>query len=435
MRTLLRSWISTSVLLATFIPAYAQFYQITDIGIAGAITHVRGLNNLGQVAAYSAAGPGRTVLWRNGVQTVLNPNGAESYSPSGINDAGQIVGWGGAANTAFLWTPDVPNGASGSFRDLGVFGDDRFSSARAINAKDVIAGQNPFTTDGTGTQYAHPRVWRNEVWSALPLGDGDNEGVAYAINSTGTVAGWSDLYESGTASASCDSGEPTSYHYEGSSHYHAVTWDASGKITVLPPLPGDNSAMATGINDYGRVVGWSGILERQAPTPCQTLPLGYTIIRQAPCVWVNGVPYALGGSGGGGAASINASGSIVGSGDGIPSLWTPVGTDGTTYTRTDLSAHIASSAWPHMAPAYINNSGWIAGEGQHVVRSPGGASTIWRAFVLVPSGNAYGALAIAGGLLKPESIADIDVEKGPSAGRIDIADAVRWARRAAGLDP
>ena len=111
-------------------------------------------NARGQVVGQGGTANGlRVMLWTpntpNGsVGTMLNlgslDGGAFPAFAEDINSAGQIVGTSqvvSGANHPFLWTPDVPNGSTGSFRDLGLLpGIGDIGEATSINDLGQVVG-------------------------------------------------------------------------------------------------------------------------------------------------------------------------------------------------------------------------------------------------------------------------------------------------------
>lgn len=98
---------------------------------------------------------------------------------TGINDAGQVVGWSETALTvdhAFLWTQ------GSGMQDLGT-PNGNASYATAINTIGTVAG---YTQDIAGAE--QPWVWESGVFTLLPLPAGFS-GRATAIEFAGTVAG------------------------------------------------------------------------------------------------------------------------------------------------------------------------------------------------------------------------------------------------------
>jgi probable HAF family extracellular repeat protein len=165
-----------------------------------------GINELGQVTGVAwyyddlSAWHSSAFLWdaANGM-TVL---GADSWATD-LNDAGQVVG------DAFLWTPDSPNGLTGSFTDLGML-------------------------------------------PSLP-----------DINNVGQIVGHSMVAE--TVLLYDEWGEP---YYETYYYPHAFVWDAASGMVDLQSqlLPGSDATLqyVASINDGGviAVTGQSGSGER-----------------------------------------------------------------------------------------------------------------------------------------------------------------------------
>jgi probable HAF family extracellular repeat protein len=123
--------------------------------------------------------------------------GFNSSAPQAISSDGRIVGSsnsGGTFARAFLWTPDIPNGTSGSIIDLGSLPTpNEYSSAADINNAGDIVG----TTGGTGQIQPQNRAF---IWSLnsgmIDLNDRlDDSGAAWilqsaiAINDAGLIIG------------------------------------------------------------------------------------------------------------------------------------------------------------------------------------------------------------------------------------------------------
>jgi probable HAF family extracellular repeat protein len=89
---------------------------MTNLGVlpGGSDTNswASGINDAGQVVGYSyAAAGGNAFLWQNGIMTNLGelPGGGDDSFALGINNAGQVVGSSAATNgqSAFLWQNGV----------------------------------------------------------------------------------------------------------------------------------------------------------------------------------------------------------------------------------------------------------------------------------------------------------------------------------------
>ena len=144
--------------------------------------------------------------------------------------------------------------------------------ARAVNDSGLIAG------DRLGTPY-YALLWENQIPRSLNT-TRYSSCAAYAINTSGTVAGVASDYNS-------------------FSPYYAAYWDANG-IHILYTTSGYNS-LANGINDSNDIVGVIGTASGQDHA----------------VIWDNNDPHDLGTLGGAksGAEDINNDGLIVGSAD------------------------------------------------------------------------------------------------------------------------
>ena len=181
----------------------------------------------------------------------------------GISDRGWVVGdatlAGDQSVHATLWHQGV-------MTDLGTLGG--INSQEQWPVKDnrgLIVGDaetidtDPFNEDFCGfdanSGYVVPAtgltcvgfVWQDGVMRALPTLGGNNA-QAVAVNDRGQIAGFA---ENSTQDPKCVA--PQVLDIE------AVVWGPKpGEIHTLPPLAGDISAWAIGINDRGQITGVSG---------------------------------------------------------------------------------------------------------------------------------------------------------------------------------
>ena len=185
------------ILVGFAIPKQAdsQKYKVTDLGTLGGKFYTRAysMNNRGQVVGASKR-----------------------------NDSGK--------HQAFLWEDGV-------MKDLGTLGRS-VSSAVAINDAGQIVGSASVRARRHGVY--HVFIWENDVMTDIfdnvETASGVIHGSASDINESGHIAGsWKDP---ATGSA-----------------MRAFLWE-DGTMTDLGTLGGNNSH-ATGINDYGQVVGFS----------------------------------------------------------------------------------------------------------------------------------------------------------------------------------
>src|SRR5205823_5653845 len=103
----------------------------------------------------------------------LKPADSHAHSSAhGISAAGKVVGVAdvaiGTGDAAFLWTPTVPNGSTGSMIDLGQLEPDtNLTDATEINANDWVIGKSALNGSAS-----HPFLWTPstgilDLWTLL----------------------------------------------------------------------------------------------------------------------------------------------------------------------------------------------------------------------------------------------------------------------------
>ncbi len=263
-------------LLALAGPGIAASYRATLLEPAPAPDSIAyDINNHGAIVGKRGF---TACLWQGGNVIDLGYlNSGSSTGASGINDAGQIVGWRSGTSGFVLDGYDLT--------ELGCFGLYGFvleSGGGDINELGQVAGSSR-VPNGQWGEYA-AFIWQDGIMTDLgTLGgiyrsalDINEHGVAVG---TSTTDGPDDLY------------------------YHAAYWDAEG-IHDLTTF-GAEVSFATGINDGGAIVGFSGLQSQDA--------------QDRAFLWSNGSATDLGP---GRANAINSNGLIVGV-SGIPQLGTP----------------------------------------------------------------------------------------------------------------
>ena len=138
-------------------------YVVTDLGdLPGGeeVSPASAINSFGQVVGQSDTAGGviaHAYLWTpnipNGTTgsimdlgTLPSPYSGRSEA-TGVNGTGQVVGGSGEGPHAFLWSPTSPNGTTGSMVDLGDLpGGVDASFARGINLLGQIVGQGGAAT-------------------------------------------------------------------------------------------------------------------------------------------------------------------------------------------------------------------------------------------------------------------------------------------------
>jgi len=241
-------------------------YAITIVHSLGGDSETVGVNNRGSASGTSSL-PGGVVqhgyFWRDGVTTDLGTlGGPNSFAPE-------------------EWPPNERDEVAG------------FSDTSELDPYDEnFCG--PFSFLNSDPYICRAFVWRQGVKTLLPTLGGNNA-AAVAINNRGQATG---IAETNVVNPACAS--PQVFDFK------AVIWGPTkDEIHELSPLPGDNEAVTTGINDNGRVVGTSA--------KCALGPFPIHAV-----LWEDGKPINLGTLGGAVfniAFGINNRGQVVGGSD------------------------------------------------------------------------------------------------------------------------
>jgi probable HAF family extracellular repeat protein len=228
---------------------------------------------------------------------------------NGINDLGWVAGYSnlpdGQSRHAALWM-------GGAVIDLGTLGGPNSSVVwPSLNNAGTIAGiAETEAMDPLGESWScaafFPSVTHHVcrgfvridgAMHALPT-LGGTHGFAAGINSEGQVVGWS---ETTVHDPTCSAPQVL--------QFRATQWDALTLApTELPPLRGDSTSAATGVNERGQVIGISG--------DCG-VAVGAFSARHA-VLWDHGTVTDLGNFGGQAwntPMAINAAGNVVGFSD------------------------------------------------------------------------------------------------------------------------
>ncbi|MBA3485111.1 MAG: hypothetical protein H0T51_25220, partial [Pirellulales bacterium] len=198
--------------------AHAAAGDIYNLGTFGGLSSSgRDINDAGQVVGYAqdAVGRSRAFLWSisRGMTDLGTANGYTLAGATAINASGSVVGAERDSETgfnhAFAWTPNEPNGTTGTFIDLA---HGEYSTAADINAAGQVVGSSTYyvpeelcTPDypnypNCAPAYYETRaiLWANgdgvDLTSTL---HGDAAFIlttANAINNAGQVAGQSSYY-------------------------------------------------------------------------------------------------------------------------------------------------------------------------------------------------------------------------------------------------
>jgi probable HAF family extracellular repeat protein len=308
------------------------------------------------------------VLWNKGTTTDLGTLGGTSSLGTGVNDAGQVIGFAqnatpdpfsiaglGTQTRAFLWQ-------SGKMRDLHTLGGSD-SFAQYVNNNGQVAGVS-YTSDipdpNTGLPPLDPFIWENGK-GMKDLGNfgGTNDCCGpflFGLNNGGEVTGTMAL--------------------TGDQIYHAFLWDGKKLIDLNTSSGGlgGNYSFAQGLNDAGEVVGIASL-------PGDQLFQAF--------LWQNGVMTDLGtlhGDPCSEAQSINSSGQVVGASQSAAGGCN-------FYTRALLwenggpSVDLNNLIPPHSELLLLNAS-WINDKGEITGRGTppgcGDGDICGHAFLLIP---------------------------------------------------
>jgi probable HAF family extracellular repeat protein len=292
--------------------------------------------------------------------TALGTLGGDNSFALGINASGQVAGYSattGSSQRAFLWTPTVPNGTTGTMLELdtGMFGGS-VSGGYAINASGQVVGFASTTGDnGTRAFLWTPTSPNGTTGTTYDIGTlGGSYTSGHGVNASGQVVGESDT--------------------NGAVAGHAFLWTptipngSTGTMQDLGTLGGTVS-QAFGINDSGQMTGDAFLTGDVSEHP----------------FLYNGTMYdlgTLGGSNGTGSA-INAGGqvageaAVTGNGSAHAFLWTPTVSNGTTGTMQDLGTvgGAGSQAFG------MNDHGTVVGQSQTAVINPASGLQEFTAFL------------------------------------------------------
>lgn len=204
--------------------------------------------------------------------TTLAPLGSVAVIPNAINASRVVVGRSSAGPVRW----QDPNSSPALLPLPSISGIDASSAnAWGINASGDIVGSVNATSGRASVVYALRWTDNGQSVNVLPLASGASGQRATGINDAGVIVGF---YIGGggssypmrwtpngsgytistvtTSTASNLSGSiNTCGRAVGGISGKGYVWDASGTLTLLPLLPGASEAVATAINDAGRVVG------------------------------------------------------------------------------------------------------------------------------------------------------------------------------------
>lgn len=304
----------------------------------------------------------------------LGTLGGNASWATGINNAGDIIGWAGTVKGPYTDLDPEYHGfvySNGAMRDLGRAGES--SAARALNESGLVAGY----TDSAGVV-----TWQRNRQNVLAF-----RGTPYAMNRTGTVVGTFDgasgdfrafvyrsgvLQELGTLGGSWSSGAAINDR-------DVVVGSSVNKAGMVRGFIHERGVMreigtfggpvsqAYDVNSRGVVVGSAG----NATDGVQAFIFDGTLRPLFPATSPQEISEAT---------AINDVGQVVGMLNGEGFLWS----NGRVTMLRELLTPDQKLLWGVLTPQDINDRGWIVGvassEGVN-----GTAGGFRRAFLLKPS--------------------------------------------------
>lgn len=227
------------------VPSLPSSWTATDLPpIPGAgAAQANAINNLGHAVGYSVVeGVGHATLWESGM--AIDLAGPNTFA-NGINDSDQIVGYRLDASFiahAHLWPDDI---------DLGSLAGYDSSVATGINSSGLVVGI-AFSQANPNLQTAF--TWSKTAGMQAVAGCASAEAIndsgqiaGIATNLDAAICGEQDFGMQGAAGAINNAGQAVGFSPPNSNNTQAWLFP---NIDLGPTL-------ATGINDYGWVCGYS----------------------------------------------------------------------------------------------------------------------------------------------------------------------------------
>jgi probable HAF family extracellular repeat protein len=214
------------------------------------------VNDAGQIVGWAttAAGDQHAVVWQNGDVTDLGtlPGHTSSYATA-ISSSGAIVGVSGIGELA-PFDPGNENAhavlwQNGAITDLGTLTGGAYSAATGVNDAGQVVGYSRTYNPALGELAIHGFLWQNgEMTDLPPLQPSSavlsSTSAASGINRQGQIVGNSASFDFVTNVLT----------------RRAVTWQ-DGVITDLGAIAGDPTSGAVAINDAGQITGASGDID------------------------------------------------------------------------------------------------------------------------------------------------------------------------------
>lgn len=349
--------------------ATPPLFHVTDLGTIGSADSKNeslgyGINDYGQVVGASNTEK-NAFLWTptvaNGITGSIMPLGSVSGygTPAqayGINNFGQVVGI--TQNfSAFLWTPTSANGTTGSTVGIGTIG-----AARAYDINS--SGQVTLGTNSDPpSAFQKPSLWtpttpNGQSGSIIDLGIGA-AGGSYEINNLGQVTGKAPKNGHGFAWT------PTTPNTSTGSF---IEMEAFQHFTTTSGINSAGSIVGTGSNAQG----FTAILWRATDstgTHFDVVDLGRLVDGTSQAFDINDAEQIVGTN------TLSSNASVA-----LPFLWTQQDGMLDLSTLTDESG----AFWDLQTAQAINNLGQIAGGGYYDPDGSGPIAPVFHAFLLTP---------------------------------------------------
>lgn len=293
---------ATAVLVGAIRAQASTQYNFTLLGMPTGTTSssANAINSSGDVVGTARTSGGVEVGWEysGGVMSALPATlpGETQSSATGINDSGEVVGsfyttptgspatnpWSGFSDTGGTMTsigtlngtpPTFVTGVNGSGTIVGTSQTAGYGGYRAFSYSSTT---NNYTTLGS-LGIMGPGYSTRDQANAI---NGGGSAAGYSFNGTSTTVGtrqavvWS---PSGTATALSylpgapvgnsfsnafginTAGDVVGYSTNSAGHTDAVLWTPGGGVQDLGTLVTGEASYATGINDFGTIVGMSSL--------------------------------------------------------------------------------------------------------------------------------------------------------------------------------
>jgi probable HAF family extracellular repeat protein len=276
----------------------ATSYNITLIDVPNStLTIASGINNLGQIVGSYDGGPhnGDGFLLTNNTFSTFSMPGNTTIDGTGgygINDLGQIVGWYGyGTNQSFLLS-------GGSYSNISPPGATD-SYAYGINDLSQIVGTAHYGVDANNNAIVRGFLLSSGTYTNIDV-PGSIVTYATGINNLGQIVGYYEsfdpqygnvisgfLFSGGTfttfnvpgavytyALGINNLGQIVGQYFNGTNGTYSAFLLSGGTFTTLNLPPDFSEPTASGINDFGQIVGDNGNWVRQGflATPIISVP-------------------------------------------------------------------------------------------------------------------------------------------------------------------